>query len=207
MRERRWEGRKQERWWKQSLWHEWGVQREQCNSQYMTYSAQPGCVGERTLSPLSSHTITVSAFTCTLESSFGYSSIRPFNWTTVPVPVYKNQGTMDLLTYLLKYICLHYCRCMTPFSGLLFRPSFGWPIASQPYTSNKHVSKKLAPYLIVKTWTTLQHSIFPAHSLLILYFFKTPSSCFFVVFFYKVSTSMSKTMWELWTDWGAYMQE
>ncbi len=35
---------------------------------------------------------TIVAFTCTVKSSTGNSSIRPFNWTTVLVPVYKNWG-------------------------------------------------------------------------------------------------------------------
>ncbi len=31
----------------------------------------------------------VSMFTCAVQSNYGYSSIRPFNWATVLVPVYK----------------------------------------------------------------------------------------------------------------------
>ncbi len=35
---------------------------------------------------------------CTVRLSYGYSSIRPFNWTTVLVPVYKHQVRIDLLS-------------------------------------------------------------------------------------------------------------
>ncbi len=34
----------------------------------------------------------VSAFTYTVKLSYGYSSIRPFNWTTVLVPVFQREG-------------------------------------------------------------------------------------------------------------------
>ncbi len=37
-------------------------------------------------------------FTCTVKSSYSYSSVRPFNQTTVLVPEYKHRGRMDLLS-------------------------------------------------------------------------------------------------------------
>ncbi len=39
-----------------------------------------------------------SPFICTVMSSCAISSIRPFNWTAVLVPVDKSGGGIDLLT-------------------------------------------------------------------------------------------------------------
>ncbi len=38
------------------------------------------------------------AETCPVKSSYSSSSIRPFNWTNVPVPVYNRRGRIKLLT-------------------------------------------------------------------------------------------------------------
>ncbi len=46
----------------------------------------------------SSQFVTVSTFTCTVKLSYGHSSIRSFNWTTVLVPVYKHRGRINLLS-------------------------------------------------------------------------------------------------------------
>ena len=42
--------------------------------------------------------VTVTTFPCTLKLIYSHSSIRPFNWTIAIVPVYKQQGRIDLLT-------------------------------------------------------------------------------------------------------------
>ncbi len=40
----------------------------------------------------------LSTFICTAKLSYGYSLIRPFNWTTVLVQVHKRWGRTDLLS-------------------------------------------------------------------------------------------------------------
>ncbi len=39
--------------------------------------------------------LSLNSFTCTVKPSCGYSSIRPFNWTVVLVPVHRNQRRMS----------------------------------------------------------------------------------------------------------------
>ncbi len=41
--------------------------------------------------------MSLSTFTCTVKSSYSYSLIRPFNWTSVPVPVYKRRRRINFL--------------------------------------------------------------------------------------------------------------
>ncbi len=50
------------------------------------------------LSGLKGKFISFCTFTCTVESSYSYSLIRTFNWTTVLVPLYKHWGRIDLLS-------------------------------------------------------------------------------------------------------------
>ncbi len=75
--------------------------------------------------------LTVSALTCTVKLSLSQSLVRPFNWTTVLILVYKWQGRIYLLSDCGR-------QRYAQFSWLLL----DLLLVSQ--TSYKHVSKRLA---------------------------------------------------------------
>ncbi len=96
---------------------------------------------------------TISAFTCTVRSSYGYSSIRPFNWTIVLVPAYMNLGRNYLLTESTGDSST-VGGDMPPFN-LLRWIYFQLTYYVTNQTSNKQVAgSKQVPCQTVETWTT-----------------------------------------------------
>ncbi len=90
--------------------------------------------------------VSLSAFTSTVKLRYGFSSIMPFNWTTVLIPAYRCRGRIDF------FVRLGYGRRRyAPFSWLLL--DF-LPVSQTSY-------KQLAsgwqnPCRTVKSWTILQ---------------------------------------------------
>ncbi len=98
---------------------------------------------------------TLSMFTCTVKSSYGYSSIWPFNWTTVLVPVYMRWGRIDILSSSATVDGDAPC-------------SAGWYLTLLWLA--KQATNKLAsnPCCTVRTWTTLQRYTRHIYTLLLV---------------------------------------